>query len=37
MDKLNMCHVLDFADRIDRMPDTLDVTDLLLTSCRSSS
>jgi hypothetical protein len=31
MDKLNMCHVLDFADRIDRMPDTLDVTDLLLT------
>ena len=20
MDKLNMCHVLDFADRIDRMP-----------------
>ena len=31
MDKLNMCHVLDFAARIDRMPDTLDVTDLLLT------
>jgi hypothetical protein len=31
MDKLNMCHVLDFSDRIDRMPDTLDVTDLLLT------
>jgi len=31
MDKLNMCHVLDFEDRIDRMPDTLDVTDLLLT------
>jgi hypothetical protein len=30
MDKLNMCHVLDFSDRIDRMPDTLDVTDLLL-------
>ena len=31
MDKLNMCHVLDFADRIDRLPDTLDITDLLLT------
>jgi hypothetical protein len=31
MDKLNMCHVLDFRDRIDRMPITLDVTDLLLT------
>jgi hypothetical protein len=31
MDKLNMCHVLEFRDRIDRMPDTLDVTDLLLT------
>jgi hypothetical protein len=31
MDRLNMCHVLDFASRIDRMPDTLDVADLLLT------
>jgi hypothetical protein len=31
MDRLNMCHVLDFRDRIDRMPHTLDVTDLLLT------
>jgi hypothetical protein len=31
MDKLNMCHVLEFRDRIDRMPLTLDVTDLLLT------
>ena len=31
MDQLNMCHVLEFADRIDRMPYTLDVTDLLLT------
>ncbi|MGA9160293.1 MAG: hypothetical protein WB297_05445 [Actinomycetota bacterium] len=30
MDRLNMCHVLDFSDRIDRMRDTLDVTDLLL-------
>ncbi len=30
MDRLNMCHVLDFAERIDRMSDTLDVTDLLL-------
>ena len=30
MDKLNMCHVLEFAGRIDRMPDTLDVADLLL-------
>jgi hypothetical protein len=31
MDRLNMCHVLDFADRIDRRPDTLDIADLLLT------
>lgn len=31
MDRLNMCHVLQFRDRIDRMPLTLDVTDLLLT------
>ena len=31
MDRLNMCHVLDFRDRIDRLPDTLDVCDLLLT------
>jgi hypothetical protein len=31
MDKLNMCHVLEFRDRIERMPLTLDVTDLLLT------
>ncbi len=31
MDRLNMCHVLDFRERIDRMPHTLDVTDLLLT------
>ncbi|MGH2680010.1 MAG: hypothetical protein ACRDG8_05930 [Actinomycetota bacterium] len=31
MDRLNMCHVLDFSDRIDRLPDTLDVSDLLLT------
>jgi hypothetical protein len=30
MDRLNMCHVLDFRARIDRMPYTLDVTDLLL-------
>ena len=30
VDRLNMCHVLDFHDRIDRMPHTLDVTDLLL-------
>ena len=30
MDKLNMCHVLEFAYRIDRLPDTLDVADLLL-------
>jgi hypothetical protein len=30
MDRLNMCHVLEFRDRIDRMPDTLDVADLLL-------
>jgi hypothetical protein len=31
MDRLNMCHVLPFAERIDRLPDTLDVADLLLT------
>jgi hypothetical protein len=31
MDKLNMCHVLEFKQRIDRMPYTLDVADLLLT------
>jgi hypothetical protein len=30
MDELHMCHVLEFKDRIDRMPITLDVTDLLL-------
>jgi hypothetical protein len=30
MDRLQMCHVLPFSDRIDRMPLTLDVTDLLL-------
>jgi hypothetical protein len=30
VDKLNMCHVLEFRDRIDRMPHTLDVADLLL-------
>src|SRR5256714_5755379 len=31
MDTLNMCHVLQFKDRIDRMPEPLDVPDLLLT------
>lgn len=31
MDELSMCHVLNFRDRIDRMPYTLDVADLLLT------
>ena len=30
LDRLDMCHVLDFRDRIERMPHTLDVTDLLL-------
>jgi hypothetical protein len=30
MDQLHMCHVLEFKDRIARMPFTLDVTDLLL-------
>ena len=30
MDRLNMCHVLEFTDRIDRLPDTLDVADLVL-------
>jgi hypothetical protein len=31
MNRLLMCHELVFRDRIDRMPYTLDVTDLLLT------
>lgn len=31
MDELHMCHALNFRDRINRMPYTLDVTDLLLT------
>ena len=31
IDRLEMCHGLDFRDRLDRMPLTLDVTDLLLT------
>jgi hypothetical protein len=31
MDQLQMCHVLQFKERIARMPFTLDVTDLLLT------
>ena len=30
IDKLDMCHVLEFRDRIERMPLTLDVPDLLL-------
>jgi hypothetical protein len=30
IDRLDMCHVLDFKDRIERMPHTLDPTDLLL-------
>jgi hypothetical protein len=30
MNRLRMCHVLEFEDRISRMPYTLDVTDLLL-------
>jgi hypothetical protein len=30
MDRLHMCHVLEFSGRIGRMPVTLDVTDLLL-------
>jgi hypothetical protein len=30
VDRLDMSHVLDFRDRIERMPVTLDVTDLLL-------
>jgi hypothetical protein len=30
MNRLNMCHVLEFSGRIDRMPVTLDVCDLLL-------
>ncbi len=31
IDRVEMCHVLDFRERIERMPATLDVTDLLLT------
>jgi hypothetical protein len=31
VDKLEMCHVLEFKNRLDRMPVTLDVADLLLT------
>lgn len=31
IDRLEMCHALDFRDRLDRMPLTLDATDLLLT------
>ncbi len=30
VDTLEMCHLLDFRDRIERMPITLDLTDLLL-------
>ncbi len=30
VDRLHMCHVLEFRDRIDRMPYTLDLADLLL-------
>jgi hypothetical protein len=30
LDRLEMCHVVDFHDRLDRMPLTIDVTDLLL-------
>ena len=30
IDCLEMCHVVEFAERVDRMPFTLDVTDLLL-------
>lgn len=31
MDELTMCHTLDFRHRLDRLPYTLDLTDLLLT------
>jgi hypothetical protein len=30
VDRLEMCHAVEFAERIERMPVTLDVTDLLL-------
>jgi hypothetical protein len=30
LDRVDMCHSLDFRKRLDRMPQTLDVTDLLL-------
>lgn len=30
IDRLDMCHVLEFRDRIDRLPLTLDVADVLL-------
>ena len=31
VDRMEMCHTVEFADRIERHPVTLDVTDLLLT------
>jgi hypothetical protein len=31
VDRLHMCHIVEFKDRLGRMPVTLDVTDLLLT------
>lgn len=31
VDRLHMCHTVEFKDRLGRMPVTLDVTDLLLT------
>jgi hypothetical protein len=30
LDKVDMCHVLEFRDRLERLPVTLDATDLLL-------
>jgi hypothetical protein len=30
IDRMDMCHVLPFSERIERMPKTLDVTDVLL-------
>jgi hypothetical protein len=30
VDRLEMCHTLEFGDRLERLPTTLDVTDLLL-------
>src|SRR5215510_809662 len=37
VDRLTMCHTLDFRPSFDRLPLTLDAVDLLLSNCRSSN